>query len=201
MNAWPTTDPSLLAGIIDPQNHESWKAFDELYRPVVYRFARRSGAAHHDAEEIAADVMRRVARASSRWGANQPPERFAAWLTRVSQNSLINLVCRDLSRRGTGGTTHQLEMNARPMPTDQSREFWAEDCRREALRSAANRIRGEFEPDNWKAFWKTHVEGISISVVAKELGKTTGPLYALRSRIIRRWRLEVEKMSQQESES
>jgi DNA-directed RNA polymerase specialized sigma24 family protein len=154
---WPTTDPSLIRRLGDTTNHDAWRRFDSLYRPIVYRFARRWGADHHHAEEVAADVMRRVARAAVRWSKHRPPERFAAWLTRVARNSLLNLVCRELSKQGRGGTTHQQTLLERPAANEVSRRWWDEDWKRELVRLAAARIRDDFDDDSWSAFWQTHV--------------------------------------------
>ncbi|MGB7344250.1 MAG: sigma-70 family RNA polymerase sigma factor [Pirellulaceae bacterium] len=199
MSAWPTTDALLLHHLSDPSNHDAWQRFDTIYRPTVYRFARRSGIKHHDAEEIAAEALRRVARAAVRWSTDRPPDQFAAWLTRVSKNALLNLVCRELTKRGTGGTTHQLNLLERPSPTELSQTRWAEDHRREIVRHAAGRIRDDFDIDSWTAFWRTHVDGDSIVDVAADLGKTPGAIYAVRSRIVRRLREEVRSIEAEES--
>lgn len=192
MAVWPTTDASLIAQLGDRDNHDAWMRFDSLYRPVIYRFVRRAGAGHHDADEVAADVIRRVARAATRWAHGRPPDQFAAWLSRVARNSLLNLVCRELSKRGTGGTTHQMTLMERPSANERSCQRWAEDRQRELVRRAADRIRGDFDRDSWDAFWRTHVEGQPIAQVAHRLGKTPGAIYAVRSRIVRRLRVEVQ---------
>ena len=191
MPLWPTTDHALIAQLGDPNNERSWHDFDALYRRVIYRFACRSGADHHTSEEVAADVLRRVSRASLRWGKERPPEHFAAWLRRVAKNSLLNHVCRELNRRGTGGTTHQLELSQRAAPTDLASSRWEEDRQREILILASRRIEGDFDPASWQAFWETHIEGESIASVSQKLGKSSGAIYAIRSRVIRRLRNEV----------
>lgn len=191
MAVWPTTDPSLIHRLGDPTNHDAWQRFDTLYRPIVYRLARRRGADHHHAEEVAADVMRRVARAAGRWSQQRPPDRFAAWLTRVANNSLLNLVCRELAKQGRGGTTHQQTLMERCTADELSRSWWAEDRQRELVRLAAERIRGDFDETSWSAFWQTHVEGEPIAEVARRLEKSSGAIYAIRSRIVRRLRSEV----------
>jgi RNA polymerase sigma-70 factor (ECF subfamily) len=150
MAVWPTTDVSLVLQLVDRDNHDAWGRFDSLYRPVIYRFVRRAGAGHHEADEVASDVMRRVARAATRWSGGRPPDQFAAWLTRVAKNSLLNLVCRELSKRGTGGTTHQLTLLQRPSAHERSCQRWAEDRQRELVRQAADRVRDDFARDSWR---------------------------------------------------
>ncbi len=208
MTPWPTPYPLLISEIGDLANHAAWQRFDALYRPVIYRFARRRGLDHHAADEVVADVIRRVARAASRWHQpgdqdcdQKPPDRFAAWLNRVSRNSLVNIVCRDLNHRGIGGTTHQITLESRPAATEDSRHDWENDRQRVLIRLAADAIRGDYDHASWDAFWATHVEGESIDSVTKRLGKSRGAIYAIRSRIVRRLREQVQQIEAEEDRS
>ena len=87
----------------------------------------------------------------------------------------------------------------RASANDVSRQLWSEDRRRELVRLAAARIRDDYDDDSWNAFWRTHVEGEPIAEVANQLGKSTGAIYAVRSRIVRRLRGEVEEIESMES--
>ncbi|TWU21655.1 hypothetical protein Pla52o_38420 [Novipirellula galeiformis] len=209
MTPWPTPNPLLISDLSDPANDAAWHRFDALYRPLIYRFARRRGLDHHGAEEVVSDVIRRVARVASRWNrapgeersCERPPQRFAAWLNRVSRNSLVNVVCRDLSHRGIGGTTHQITLESRPAATEDARSDWENDRQRILIRLAADAIRSDFDEPSWDAFWSSHVEGESIDRVAQRLGKSRGAIYAIRSRIVRRLREEVRQIEAAEDRS
>ena len=71
------------------------------------------------------------------------------------------------------------------------------EYRREVFRWAARQVRKEFRQDTWDAFWLTAVEGRSVEVVAKELAKDAGAIYAARSRIMRRIREKVTEYEQE----
>ena len=60
------------------------------------------------------------------------------------------------------------------------------EYRREVFRWAARQVRKEFHQATWDAFWLTAVEGRAVEVVAEELAKNRGAIYAARSRVIRR---------------
>ena len=60
------------------------------------------------------------------------------------------------------------------------------EYRREVFRWAARQIRAEFQRATWKAFWLTAVEDRAADGVARLLHKTTGAVYAARSRVMRR---------------
>ena len=70
--------------------------------------------------------------------------------------------------------------------------------RRELFRWAARKVRKEFHPSTWDAFWLTAVEGRPVEVVARQLAKNRGAIYAARSRVIRRIQ---EKVTEYEQES
>jgi RNA polymerase sigma-70 factor (ECF subfamily) len=63
--------------------------------------------------------------------------------------------------------------------------------RREVFRWAARRVRSEFHPSTWDAFWSTAVEGRPVETIAEALGKNPGSIYAARSRVIRRIQQKV----------
>ncbi len=49
MNTVEATRASLLARIRDFRDELAWGEFAQLYTPLIYRFARRSGLQHADA--------------------------------------------------------------------------------------------------------------------------------------------------------
>ena len=57
------TRPSLLVRLRDPQDQEAWRAFLDLYAPLIYGFGRKSGLQDADAADLTQEVFRAVARA------------------------------------------------------------------------------------------------------------------------------------------
>ncbi|MCO8120864.1 sigma-70 family RNA polymerase sigma factor [Stieleria sp. TO1_6] len=204
MSHWPDTQPTLLQRIADPRDDAAWNRFDALYRPVIYRYARSRGLQHSDAEALVADVIARVFRAAQRWstesepGDSDRPLKFSAWLHRVSENALLNLVTRQLSRRGTGGTSHQLSLAGRPLPDDQSRTDWQREQQQHLFVTAASVVKSQVESEQWLIFWQTHVDGVSIARAAELSGRSIGSVYAIRSRVLRRLRQAVTRIERLE---
>ena len=66
--------------------------------------------------------------------------------------------------------------------------------RRQLFREAAQRAREEFEESIFRAFWRTAVEEATIEAAAKQLGKSTGAVYAARSRVLKRLRELVQEL-------
>ncbi len=213
MNSWPDTESTLVRRLSDPRDDVAWNRFDVLYGPIVYRYARLRGLQHSDAETLVGEVMSRVFRAARRWSDDSAaldaqsvqgaarPERFRAWLSRVAENALLNLVTRQLSRRGTGGTSHQLFLSGRVVPDQASRDAWERQHREQLFMAAASVVQRQVDADHWSVFWKTHVEGVEIDRVADETGRTIGSVYAIRSRIVRRLRQTVQRVGRLESQT
>ena len=61
-------------------------------------------------------------------------------------------------------------------------------------------VRGDVEPETWRAFELTVIENRSIDAAAVELDKPVGTIYAARSRIMRRLRKAVQDWSKSNHE-
>lgn len=67
MTEFPDTQSLLLANIQSLENREAWAEFVQIYRPVIYRMARRRGMQDADAQDLSQDVLVRVSKAIDRW--------------------------------------------------------------------------------------------------------------------------------------
>ena len=84
MTEFPETRSALLVEVRSPENREAWEQFVLVYRPVIYRMARRRGMQDADAQDVAQNILVRVAGAIDRWE-QQPGTRFRHWLRRVAR--------------------------------------------------------------------------------------------------------------------
>jgi len=55
-------------------------------------------------------------------------------------------------------------------------------------------VKHEFQPNTWKAFWGTAVEGRGAQEVGAELKMTPGAVYVAKSRVLARLRDEVQRL-------
>lgn len=191
MSASPETRPSLLVRLKDPADDEAWAEFTEIYRPLICRLAGRQGLQHADAEDLAQQVLSSVARAIDRWQADPARAKFRTWLHRVAMNAIINALTRGSPDRGSGDTRLHALLDQQPADEGPTSDLVKIEHRREVFRWAARQIRDEFHPTTWDAFWQTAIEDRDVTVVARELKRTRGSVYAARSRIMRRLREKV----------
>ncbi len=181
---------SLIVRLKDGADQVAWQQFVEIYRPIIVRLAARK-MQHADAEDLAQQVLVSVSKAIGRWEIAPHRARFRTWLRRVAENAILNALTRGPSDRafGLGGHSPATEQSAAEDGPDS--DLLRLEYRREIFRWAARQIRPEFQPATWKAFWLTAVDDRAADDVARLLGKTTGAVYAARSRVMRRLQEKV----------
>jgi RNA polymerase sigma-70 factor, ECF subfamily len=191
---FPDTRESLLAQIRSPANREAWDQFALIYRPIIYRLARRRGLQDADAQDLAQRVLMAVASAIGSYEKSSEPVRFRHWLRRVARNAIVNALSRRPHDRAAGGTTVQELLMEQPDIDPESDARIELEYRRELYLRAARIVRADVEPETWRAFEMTVVENRSIEETAVELDKPVGTIYAARSRIMRRLREAVREL-------
>jgi RNA polymerase sigma-70 factor (ECF subfamily) len=193
MSAPQETRASLLIRLKDQGDDEAWSEFNEIYRPVIYRLARRRGMQPADADDLVQQVLSAVARVIDGWEADPERARFRTWLNRVATNAIINALSRGRPERGSGDSGLQDLLDAQPAAAGSSSEFVRIEQRREVFRWAARQVQPEFEVATWDAFWMTAVEGRDVEDAARALARSRGSIYAARSRVMRRLKEKVQE--------
>lgn len=195
MQELPLTRASLLVRLRDEGDRAAWQEFVQLYGPVVYGFGRKRGLQDADAADLMQEVFRAVAGAADRLEYDPKRGTFRGWLYTVSRNKLLNFLdSRRRQTRGSGdsGTQRQLEeQSAREIDLAQA---WEHEYERQLAGRAMERIKGEFQPATWQAFWRTAVEGQSAREVGSALGLSAGAVYVNKSRVLARLREEVQRL-------
>lgn len=185
MTESPETRQSLIVRLKDRHDQQAWGEFLEIYRPLVYRLAIGKGLQHADAEDVVQQVFSSVAGALERWQPDAQRARFRTWLTTIARNVIINALTRRTADRASGDTSER-ELLAQQASDESASQLLLLESHREIFQWAARRVREEFEPATWDAFWLTAVEGREVEEVAPLVGKKPGAIYAARSRVMRR---------------
>jgi len=196
MTEFPQTRFSLIAQVQSPEDREAWDQFVLIYRPVVYRMARRRGMQDADAQDLVQSVFMRVASSIHRWEKTDPETKFRHWLRRVARNAIVSAFSRQPKDAAAGGSEMLNLLAEQPeIEKDVEQELATEAMREQYLRAAAV-VRTDVDPDTWRAFELTVVRGQSCDEAAALLGKSVGAVYAARSRIMRRLRDQVQRMQE-----
>ena len=88
MTEFPQTRSSLIAQVQSPEDREAWDQFVLIYRPVIYRMARRRGMQDADAQDLSQDVLIRISKSIKGW-VPQEGVRFRHWLRKVASNAIV----------------------------------------------------------------------------------------------------------------
>jgi RNA polymerase sigma-70 factor (ECF subfamily) len=195
MTQAPSTRPSLLLRLRDPQDHAAWVEFVSLYEPATYRLLRRHGLQDADAREVMQELLMAVSRSIDRWNPAKERGSFRGWLRLVTRNLVINWLKQSQRRAiATGGADlqdllEQLPAAAEPETMEFDREF-----RRAVFQQAAEQVRAEVQPATWQAFWETSVVGASPAEAAQKLGMRVGAVRVAKCRVLARLRTAVQEI-------
>jgi RNA polymerase sigma-70 factor (ECF subfamily) len=184
MHPAPETRPSLLVRIRDAADGEAWRLFVDLYGPLVYALGRRYRLQDADAADLTQDVLQSVACAVRSLEYDPRRGSFRTWLYTVARNRLLDGQRRRRLGQGTGDTAIQELLEKQP--ATEPEPSWDQDYERRVFAWAAERVRVDFRPGTWQAFWLTAVEGLSTEEASRRLGMSLGAVQVARSRVLAR---------------
>ena len=167
----------------------AWKRLVELYSPLIYSWARRSGLRNEDAADLLQEVWRAVAGNVARFRRTPGEGSFRGWLWAISRNKLRDhFRARQGSPEAVGGSDARDRIHdiADDEPPDSD-----ESGPGSLLHRALELIRGDFEERTWQAFWRSAVDGLPAAAVATELSLSVDSVYQAKSRVLRRLREEM----------
>lgn len=195
MTAPPLTRASLLVRLRDPSDADAWTEFARLYAAVIYGFARKRGLQDADAADLMQEVLRSVASAVGRLDYDPGKGTFRGWLYSITRNKVYNfLEARRRHPRGTGDSSAHQRLEEHP-GREPDADDWDKEYERKAFAWAADRVRDEFQPNTWQAFWMTAVDGQSAKDVGRRLGLSPGAVYVAKSRVLARLREEIGRLT------
>ena len=179
------TPASLLERLRLPDQERAWTRFVDLYAPLLYSWARRTGCPEADAADLVQEVLTLLLRKLPEFTYDRHRS-FRGWLHVVARNCWRNL--RRRSQLPRAGNVPDLDELSAP---EEAEPFWETEYRQRLVNRALTLMQADFKPSTWKAFWETAVNGRPAAEVARELGACVGTIYSARSRVLSRLRQEL----------
>lgn len=193
-----TTSPSLL-GRATSGDSQAWQRMVQIYGPLVYSWARRTGLQPQDAADVTQETFAAVSNRLQGYDAQRTGATFRGWLWTITRNKAADLVRNQQAQPGArGGSTNLANLNAvhaKPTAAIELNADYPQETvgdQQEIVRRALAILRTSFEPTTWQAFWRTVVDGCSPDDVAAELSLSRWAVYKARSRVLQRLRSELD---------
>ena len=187
------TRASLLARLRQaPADEGAWAEFVERYGRKLYGWCRHWGLQEADAQDVAQDVLVRLA-AKMRGFDYDPARSFRAWLKTLARHALSDFcdARRQIAAAGGSQVVERLEsLEAREDLVQQLEE----EFDREVLEEAVGRVQARVTPKTWRVFEMTAQEGRSGAETATALGMTVAAVFVAKGRVQKLLQEEVHRL-------
>ncbi|OJW26086.1 MAG: RNA polymerase subunit sigma [Planctomycetales bacterium 71-10] len=191
------TSASLLGRLrLEAPRPDDWSDFARRYAPMIRGWCRRWRLQEADAEDVAQEVLARLA-SRLRSFEYDPSRSFRAYVKTVAHFAWCDLI-ESRKRPGAGGSGDSIvldQLNALEARDDlQARLVEAFD--HELLEEATARVRLRVEPRTWEAFHLTAVEGLSGAEAAGRTGMSVAAVFKAKSKVQKMLREEVRRLEE-----
>jgi RNA polymerase sigma-70 factor (ECF subfamily) len=184
------TSPSLLGRLRDsPDDQSAWTEFVRRYQPRLLAWCRRWGLQDSDAQEVAQNVMLRLA-SKLRVLSYDPSLSFRGWLHTIARHAWSDFVT-DRRKQAVEGDPSDVLESAQAREDLEQR--LAEVFDLELLEEATSRVKARVEEKTWEAFRRMAMLEEPAAVVSAALSMPIASVFKARS--------NIQKMLQEEISS
>jgi RNA polymerase sigma-70 factor (ECF subfamily) len=179
------TSASLLERVRQLGDQEAWTRFVHLYTPLLFLWAKRLKLDLPEAEELVQEVFSALVNQLPEFRYD-PARRFRGWLWTVTLNKV-----RERRRKKT--LIHAGPLDGEVIDEANGvAEFTDAEYRQYITERAFQLIQQDFEPGTRRAFLEHVMRGRTAADVAAELGMSIGAVYAAKTRVLARLRIELQ---------
>ena len=188
----PSISESLLTRV-KVRDTTAWDRLVELYGPLVYKWCRREGLNHDEAEDVGQEVFRAVFKGIDRFRREKAADTYRGWLWSITRNKVSDLWRGKFGQaQAAGGTAMKNAIEQVPEWVEEySLSTHVVDDKTEIVHRALQLVKVEFREKTWQAFWLITMEQKSAQDVAQQLDMKLGAIYTAKSRVLRRLREEL----------
>lgn len=174
------TSPSLLGRLRDsPDDQSAWTEFVRRYQPRLLAWCRRWGLQDSDAQEVAQNVMLRLA-SKLRVLSYDPSLSFRGWLHTIARHAWSDFVT-DRRKQAVEGDPSDVLESAQAREDLEQR--LAEVFDLELLEEATSRVKARVEEKTWEAFRRMAMLEEPAAVVSAALSMPIASVFKARSNI------------------
>jgi RNA polymerase sigma-70 factor (ECF subfamily) len=183
------TSISLLERLRLGPDPAAWQRLVDLYTPLIRGWLGRYGIPPTDLDDVLQEVFGTLLRELPDFRHDLRRGAFRRWLRTLAMNRLRNFW--RARTRAAGPDPEPLLAQVEDPASDLNRR-WDEEHDRHVARRLLELLEPEFEPTTWSAFRMLVLEGMDTRAVAEQLGVTPNAVRIAKSRVLSRFRQEVE---------
>ena len=187
------TRASMFAALAtdQPDRRElAWNEFHARYAPVIAGFAKKCGASRQDIDDIIQDVMTGILRVGGEFAYDPNKGRFRGWLKTCTVRSAIRRNGKNLRFRGVPLE----ELSQLGIAVDAE---WIDVWEQQLVARAVLIIRNECGTSlPFRAFEQYVLLDRNAEIVAHELGTSVDSVYQAKTRITKRLREVVQRLTE-----
>ncbi|MBV8265165.1 MAG: sigma-70 family RNA polymerase sigma factor [Planctomycetaceae bacterium] len=176
-----------------PLDKAAWDRFVDRYGPRIYGWCRAWHLQEQDACDVTQDVLLKLVVRMKAFDYD-PARSFRGWLKVLTRHAWVDFL-EHRKRAGQVGGDSQVQAMLQTVAAGEDlveRVGVAFDL--ELFDLAKAQVQHQVEPESWRVFQLTDIEGRSSAEVAKACGKTITAVYQIRSRIRKQLRIELRKL-------
>jgi RNA polymerase sigma-70 factor, ECF subfamily len=180
------TSTTLLEGLKDRANSQSWGYFVKRYRPIVLAFAKKRGLSTADAEDVSQKTMLDFYRRYLEGRYDRAKGRLRAWLFGIAHRNVLNMKRQRGRELAAVGGTKAGKLIANVESPDSAKDDWEREWERRVLRSCLEEVAKQLNPTTVRAFELRVLKRWPVKKVAEELGLTENAVYGAKHRALKR---------------
>jgi RNA polymerase sigma-70 factor (ECF subfamily) len=190
------TGSVLLLLLSNPADPNYWNDFVERYAPKIHGWCRQRGLQDSDAQDVTQEVLTKLVQKLRTFAYDPEKGSFRGWLQTLTYHAWSDYL---KSRQRAGGVSAHQEIVER-LETLEARDDLlkrlADAFDLELLAEAQARVQLQVTPRDWKIFEALGLEGRPGPAVARELGMTVSAALMAKSRVQKKLRQEIRRLSE-----
>jgi RNA polymerase sigma-70 factor (ECF subfamily) len=173
-------------------NEAAWDQFIEHYGRHIYRWCRQWGLQDADAEDVAQEILLKLARKLREFTYN-PKSSFRGWLKTVAHHAWRDFVDGQGLARPIADE-HIWELLQSVEAREDLIQKLEEAFDYELLEAAKVQVRLRVAPHTWEAFRLMAIEGLPVAEVAAKVQMQVAMVYVAKSKVQKMLQEEIRKL-------
>lgn len=188
--AWSRTRRTLLSRLRDLGDDSSWREFFNIYSPLIYSVAVKSGLDAGEAQDVVQETMTSVFKKIPEFQYDPKKDSFKGWLLKLTRFRIINQFKKrkPAFRHGAAGdesTDDERNPLERVATTDANdlEAIWEREWQQHVINTALKQLKKQVRSEHYEIFYLHVIKDLPAAEVAKRLGVTVAKIYLIKYRL------------------